>query len=217
MMDDDAAPGIQSCLAYAVLDEYKAWLGIPSPTCLQSFLSGAVTRANLVGQALPQWKVFGPLVEDEFCLALAARTGDPAQALLWTTILERHHFCLADTMRELRDLMRDWVERHGFNTADEAEPFHGENGVGLLEHLKHIARRPGMYFGQNSGWALRCYLAGMDQGGDWLGLRTHSGIRAIIDGIEAQSQETYGSKFGIYRVYEDSPSTILAFVGVEPE
>lgn len=217
MMDEYATPSLQNCLAYVVLDDYQAWLGIPSPTCLASFLCGAATRANIVGQAVSNWRVYGPLAEDEFCLALASRIGHPTLTRYWRTAMENHHFCLADAMRELKELMRSWVQQHGFKTAGEVEPFHGEDGVGLLDHLKHIARRTGMYLGQNSGWALRCYLAGMDHGGDWLGLRPLSGLRTIVDGIEAQSQETYGSKFAMYRVYEDSPSTILAFVGIEPE
>lgn len=220
MMDDHVTPSLQSCLAYAVLDDHQRWLGIPSPTCLASFLRGAATRANLVGRPVPKWRVDGPLADDKFCEALAAQVGHHAEAhewIHWTAALENHRFCLADAMRELRELMLSWAERHGVGPVDEVEPFIGERGVGLLDHLKHIARRPGMYIGQNSGWVLRCYLAGMDLGGDWLGLRPLPELRAIVDGIERQSQEAWGSKFAVYRAYEDSPATILRFVGIEPE
>jgi hypothetical protein len=142
---------------------------------------------------------------------------EPPEWIHWTAALENHRFCLADAMRELREMMRGWAEQHGIGPEEEVEPFIGEAKVGLLDHLRHVARRPAMYIGYNSGWVLRCYLAGMDLGGDWLGLRPLPELRAIVDGIEAQSQETWGSKFAVYRAYEGSPSTILAFVGIEPE
>ena len=209
-------PSLQNCLAYAVLDDHEAWLGIPSPSCLVSFLDGAATRANLVGRPVPMWRVHGPLEEDGFYLPLVARTGHPTLTIKWATALEIHHFSLAEAMRELKELVKTWVERHGFETANQVVHGYGEPQAGLVEHLKDVARRPALYLGQNSGWALRCYLAGMDRGGDWLGLPPLAGLRAIVDGIEDQSTRAYGSRFAAYRVYEEWPSRILAWVGIEP-
>lgn len=216
MMDDSRDPDLQSCLAYTVLGDYQAWLGIPSPSCLVSFLDGAATRASLVGKVVPLWKVHGPLEEEAFYMPLVARTGHPTLTIKWSTAMEIHHFCLADAMRELHELVRAWVQQHGFKTSDAV--VHGYAGAkdGLAEHLRRVARRPGMSLGRNSSWALRCYLAGMDRGGDWLGLPALPELRAIVDGIEEQSEAVYGSRFAAYRVYEESPAHLLTWAGIEP-
>jgi hypothetical protein len=88
MMDEHSTPNLQGCLAYVVLDDYQPWLGVPSPTCLSSFLCGVATRAHIVGQAVPNWRVYGPLAEDEFNLALAARIGHSALTRYWPTAME---------------------------------------------------------------------------------------------------------------------------------
>lgn len=210
---------LEECLAYVALDDYEAWIGIPSPTCLQVFLNGAAIRAGLTGQTLPAWRVYGPLENEDFYLPLVARTGHPQLSIKWATAMELHHFSLVEAMRELRELIRSWVRVHGFVTDDAL--LHGfrqsDNESGLRGLLKQLARRPGMFLGECSGWALRCYLAGMDRGGDWLGLPPLPGLRAVVDGIEERSAESYGSRFAAYRVYEGAPSKLLAWVGIEPD
>lgn len=212
---EESLPSLQDCLAHVILNDCETWLGIPSPSCLASFLDGAATRSSLVGATLPMWKVYGPLEEEEFYLPLVARTGHPTLSIKWATALEIYHFSLANAMRELQELMRSWVQRHGLATT--ANKNRGLRETTLTEHMKQVARRPAMYLGQNSGWALRCYLGGMDRGGDWLDLPPLPGLRQIVDGIEERSQKSYGSKFGAYRVYHELPSQLLSWVGIEAE
>ena len=218
-MDQKLEPSLQDCLAYEVVENYETWLGVPSPSCLVDFLFGAAVRAGLTAQLVPNWRVYGPLENPEFYLPLVARTGRPTLSIKWAKALELYHFSLDESMRELRNLMREWVQLHGLVTEDSLETGVGESEhrAGLHDLLRKLARRPGMYLGANSGWALRCFLAGIDRGGDWLGLPTLPGLRAVVDGIEQASEETYGSRFAAYRVYEGSPSHLLAWVGIEPE
>jgi hypothetical protein len=118
-------------------------------------------------------------------------------------------------MRELRMAMEAWVQLHGL-VADEREPGVADP-TGLEGLLKKLARRPAMYLGRLNSWTLRCYLAGMDRGGDWLGLPPLPGLRAVVDGLEEWSEESYGTRFAAYRVYEGSPTELLRRVGIVPE
>jgi hypothetical protein len=214
---EESLPSLHGCLAHVVLNDYETWLGIPSPSCLASFLDGAATRAILVGAKLPIWKVYRPLEEEEFYLPLVARTGRPTLSIKWPTALEIYHFSLANAMRELQELMRSWVQRHGLETKADVNRGLREPPMTLAEHMNLVARRPAMYLGENNGWALHCYLGGMDRGGGWLGLPPLPGLRQIVDGIEERSQKSYGSKFAAYRVYQESPSQLLSWVGIEAE
>lgn len=216
-MDEQSGPSLQECLAYVVLDDYQTWLGTASPSCLLAFLDGAVTRANLVGKEVPAWRVYGPLEMPEFYLPLVARTGHPTLSIKWATAMEISHFSLAEAMRELQELMQSWVQLHGLDTNVGLVHGGGDRRTGLEGLLKSLARRPALYLGQRSCWALRCYLAGMDRGGDWLGLPQLSELRVIVDGIEEKSKKSYGSRFAAYRVYEESPSGLLAWVGIVPD
>lgn len=218
-MNQKSEPSLRDCLAYEVLENYQTWLGVPSPTYLFVFLFGTAVRAGLTAQIVPNWRVYGPLENPEFYLPLIARTGHPTLSIRWAKALEIHHFSLDESMRELRELMQDWVQIHGLVTEDTLETgvVGSDPRAGLHDLLKKLARRPGMYLGARSGWALRCFLAGIDRGGDWLGLPTLPGLRAVVDGIEQASEEGYGSRFAAYRIYEESPSELLAWVGIEPE
>lgn len=214
-MSDRSEPSLRDCLAYAVLCEYETWLGAPSPSCLSVFLNGAATRAGLLGQPVPTWRVYGPLEIPDFYMPLIARTGHPTLSIKWATAMELCHFSLAEGMSELRMAMETWVQLHGLVT-DELE--HGfVDPAGLEGLLKKIARRPGMYLGRQSSWMLRCFLAGMDRGGDWLGLPPLPRLRAAVDGLEERSEKSYGSKFAAYRAYEESPTELLGWIGVVPE
>jgi hypothetical protein len=215
-MSDRSDPSLRDCLAYAVLDDYETWLGTPSPSCLSVFLSGAVTRASLLGHVLPAWRVYGPLELPEFYMPLVARTGHPLLSIKWATAVELHHFSLTAAMRELGQMMQSWVAVHGLETKDEVKYEFCEQ-MGLDGLLGELARRPGMFLGDTSGWSLYCYLAGMDKGGDWLGLPVLPRLREIVDGIEERSEESYGSRFAAYRVYDGLPAELLAWVGIEPE
>lgn len=215
-MDERPEPSLRDCLAYAVLEDHESWLGAPSPSCLSTLLAGAAARAALVGRAMPTWRVYGPLETRAFYLPLVARTGHPTLSIKWATAMELHHFSLAEAMRELAALIRTWVERHGLDEEDELVSGFADRRAGLDGHLSALARRPGMFLGQTSGWMLRCYLTGMDRGGDWLGLPALSRLRAVVDGIERRSEESYGSKFAAYRVYEQEPAELLAWVGIVP-
>jgi hypothetical protein len=123
-------------------------------------------------------------------------------------------------MTELRTLVETWFYTHGFNS-DERVGCDPASGLSLVEDarqfLARVVQRPGMYLGDCSAWSLYCYLAGMDRGGDWLGLPKLSGLREIVDGIAQHSKEAYGSEFGAYRVYRiapGGPADLLSWVGI---
>ena len=116
MTTNDEAPweaSLRECLAYAVLEDYESWLGVPSPHGLSVFLAGARTRADLARQPLSTWRLSGPLDEPDFYLPLVARTGHPQLAIKWATAMEMLHFSPADAMRELRDLTRTRARERG--------------------------------------------------------------------------------------------------------
>lgn len=204
------------CLAYRVLCDYETWLGVPSPSHLQTFLLGAATRAEIVGASIPSVRVFGPLGDPGFSRPLVARTGHPQLTIQWATALELIHFSLDEAMRELRALVERWADEHGLAHDDEPATGYGASSGTLETLLRRIARRPAMLLGSRSAWGLRCLLHGMDRGGDWLGLRPLPDLRPIIDGIERRSEAAYGSRFGAYRVYEEQPAELLAWVGIVP-
>lgn len=205
---------MRDSLVSAVLDDYEHWLGSASPHHLANFLDGAAVRAGLVGVDLPRWRVFGPLEEQGFSQSLLDRLGRGPLSIGWSTALELMHFALPDAMRELRSLVRAWEDRAEYPPAAESALRWQFDERDLHDNLQRLAARPGMYLGAKSGWALRCYLAGMDAGGDWLTLPPLEGLRAIVGAIEDHSELAYGSRFGAYRVYENDPVTLLAWAGI---
>lgn len=214
-MTQDSDTELHHCLAYVVLEDYENWLGAPSPHYLEAFLDGAEARAAFTGVVVPPWRLSGPLNIAEFYLPLVARTGNPSLSIRWANALDLYHFSLDEAMRDLRMLFVDWVSRHGLRTSSAIA--RQPPAPTLSDHLRRMAERPGMYFAQWSGWSLRSYLAGLDRGGDWLGLPPLPGLREVVDGIEEKSLHSYGSRFGAYRVYEHSPEELLSWVGIAPE
>ena len=192
-------PSLDACLAYAVLNNPDDWLGTPSPTALQVFLLGAKQRAAVTDPSLPMWRIFGPLDEPEFDKPLLKRTGHPTLSIRWPTALELLHFSMSDAMAELLHLV-------GARFFDDSLTLPGPNPYDWdkADFWRHFARRPAMFIGSGSGERLGWYLAGLQKGGDWLGLPL--------------DPEADGSEFGAYRVY-DSPggaTTLLGWAGIEP-
>lgn len=218
-LDEANHPELRSCLAHAVLEDPGRWLGEASPRALQVFLDGAQLRAELSATPVATWRVFGPLNDAGFYLPLVARTGNPDLSVGWAGALELVHFSMADAMAELKSLVAGWFDERGF---DPLPCVGGPSGAvhpnrSLRGELARLARRPGMFLGEASSWLLHCYLAGVDRGGDWLLLPPVDGLREIIDGIAAQSRDSYGSSFGAYRMYRQAPADLLAWVGISPE
>ena len=72
-----------------------------------------------------------------------------------------------------------------------------------------------MYFISDSAWSLYCFFIGLTKGGDWLGLPDESYSREIFDKLCSRSKASYGTDFGIFRVY-DIPR-LLALVGISSD
>jgi len=207
-------PQLRDCLASVILDDPATWLGEPSPRMLQAFLDGAKTRAELTRQTLESWRVYGPLDEPDFYLPIVARTGHPTLSIRWATALESLNYSMLDSMLELKALIARWFEERGFDSGSRVgQP---ASDADLPRLLRRLARRPGLFLGEPCGWSLHCYLAGMDRGGDWLGLPPLPGLREVVDGIAERSLESYGSTFAAYRIYNRSPEELLAWVGIKP-
>lgn len=210
-MTDPSFAALENCLAYQVVREYRSWLGTPSPTCLVSFLIGVQARVALTRSEVSEWRISGPLDIPEFYMPLVARTGHPTLTIKWATALEIHHFSLESAMFELQTCIEKWVVSGKEMPQMTLLKEHGEPPP-LMDLFRSIAKRPPMYLGCRSGWALRCFLTGMDKGGDWLSLPRLDGLLEAIDCIEEQSLQCYGSRFAAYRIYEDMPDKILEWV-----
>lgn len=204
-------PDLKNSLAYVVLMERQKWLGDSSPSTLNLFLNGAFDRAEFTGKTLPCWRVYGPLADPNFHLPIVAETGHPTLAIRCYIALEFLHFSQEDAAQDLLKRMREFVVKHGLDTT--LMPLH-KKGVAFQTEFRRMARRPGMYLGDNRGWSLRTYLAGMDAGGDWLGLPKLPGLRKAIRTIESRSKKSYGSTFAAYRVYD--AASLLGWAGFEP-
>jgi hypothetical protein len=208
-------PPIDRCLAYVVAANYSDWLGLPTPSGLQALLIGAEDRAAFTKARVPGWQITGPLNDPSFYLPLVARTGHPSLRIRWATALELLYHSLDDAMTELRSLLEAWARDFAFPTevfASIAPP-----AESLQAHLIHVAHRPGMYLGRKSAWLLKCYLVGLDRGGDWLALPPLPGLSAVVQSIEERSRVNYGSTFGAYRVYESDPAALLSWAGIAAE
>jgi hypothetical protein len=206
---------LNQCLAYVAVRDDAAWLGVASPTNLELLLAGAKMRASLTGVRIPRWRVSGPLDRRDFYQPLVARTGHPSLSIRWPMALELLHFASTDAMQELKSLLEAWADSPD-ELDDYSDPPSLRTDETLRDLLGQLARRPAMFLRRSSGWGLRCYLAGMDRGGDWLGLPALSGLRDIIDAIEKTSVATYGSPFAGYRVYEHSPAAVLEWAEILP-
>jgi hypothetical protein len=217
----DDIPDLERCLAYHVLSNRGTWLGGPSLTDLELVLAGASIRATLTATPVAEWRIHGPLEDPEFYLPLVAKTGHPTLTIKWASALEFLHLDIEAASLELLRLIRDWfasgnppsLTSASSQAASKAPPSSVWRDVRAL--LSTLARRPGMFLGSNRGWALRCYLRGMADGGDWLDLPALSDLREVIDQIERKSHEAYGSPFAAYRVYDAAP--LLAWADIHPE
>lgn len=202
-------PRREDCLAYAVLQDPDAWLGLASPTALQVFLAGVAMRAATNEPAVPSWRIYGPLQDPAFEKRLVARTGHPRLSIGWATALEFIHFSMADALADLKQHFEEQCEAHW-----SREP------VGRSVHPSFwpsLAKRPGMFLGGETGWHLAWYLAGLTRGGDWLGLPEFARANEISDAIHKKSEQFYGTKFAGFRV--PSPGGVqrlLAWADVEP-
>lgn len=186
---------------------------------LNLFLNGAAVRAQLTSTPLPLWRIYGPLEEPEFYLPLVARTGNPRLSIKWASALGLVHFDLQGALQELRRSLESWQEtiKRDPKPAALLELWPEERRTDLRSLLRRVARRPGMYLGSNDGWALRSYLHGMADGGDWLTLPAVPELREVMKQIEEQSLGSYGSPFAAYRVYEHDILPLLSWAGIEPE
>jgi len=217
-MTTDQRHGLDDCLAYVATRDDEDWLGLPSPNLLQALLDGTSLRADLTRHRCSTWRIYGPLNEERFYQPLVARTGHPTLSIRWATALELYHFSMPAAMRELEQLIRGWSPADHPGADAVFEPVESPNpDRDLRDILRKLARRPGIFLNESSGWALHAYMTGLDRGGDWIGAPELLGVRELVQTIEERSVESYGSTFGAYRVYSHDPETLLAGAGIEPE
>jgi hypothetical protein len=205
---------LNQCLAYEVLRNPDDWLGMPSTEALQALLTGAEDRAGFTRADLPEWRIAGPLDQAGFYAPLVEATGHPTLSIRWATALELVHFSMRDAITDLRDRVEAWAA--DFDPSSSPPSHFSPPAGSVREHLGNLAARPALYLGRNSSWRLYCYLNGLDRGGDWLGLPPLPVAREIFSEMQNQSAAHYGSRFGAFRVYENSPAELLAWVGVTP-
>jgi hypothetical protein len=181
---------------------------------LQAFLSGAQDRVGFTHADLPEWRIAGPLDQPAFYTPLVEATGHPTLSIRWATALELIHFSMKDAISDLRDRVEAWAV--DFDPSSSPPSDFSAPADSLRELLGHLAARPALYLGRNSSWRLYCYLNGLDRGGDWLGLPPLPVAREILNELQTRSAAHYGSRFGAFRVYENSPAELLAWVGITP-
>jgi len=215
----DESPTLDRCLAYAVLSDYRTWIGPPSVHDVDTFLRGASARAELVSTEIATWRIFGPFFDQDFAYPLTVRTGNPTRSINWASALDLLHFDPEDAIREALELLERWQS----SIAGRVLPLEllrpgGEMYTDLASLLSALALRPVMFLGPPaSGWTLRSFLHGMAEGGDWLGLPPLTSLSEVIDRIEQNSCESYGSRFGAYRAYDRDLNALLSFAGVGAE
>lgn len=205
---------LKDCLAYTILQEPEKWLGSASPTHLRNFLFGVELRAILTDERIPAWRVYGPLFKEEFYKPIVARTGNPGLAIVWDTALEFIYFSHDEGMKELSRLFHQWYETHDIDTTTLTGVLPDDRRHDLPYHLGRLAKRPGMYLLNSTGWSLFCLLQGMDKGGDWLGLTRIAELNRILEVISDRSKRAYGSSFAAYREY--APAELLEWAGINP-
>jgi hypothetical protein len=209
-MNADIESQIESCLAYHVLGDADKWIGAPRPSYLEAFLAGASTRAIQTDPNFAYWRIHGVLEYPEFYSRFVASTGHPSLTIRWATALEMTHLSFAEGCLELLDQALVWHREHGIK--EDASPgARSTSSAPIEEFWDHFATRPGMYMGSNSGWGLYCFLKGLTDGGDWLGLPEASLNSEVFDSIAKRSADTYGSRFAAFRVYDASP--LLGWAG----
>lgn len=208
-MSADIEQQIDSCLAYEVLRRPDEWLGLPSTELLRTFLFGAEMRAACVAPNFPDRRIYGVLNEPDFFGPYVEATGRAPLSITWATALAMTHFSLAAGFAKLRDEALAWHRQRGMSEShfQIAEPSAESIAETNERFWSEFAWRPAMYAGNTTGWALYCFLAGMDRGGDWLKLPPMPRLRELVDRIAAESVRHYGSAFAAFRVY-DAPSLL---------
>ena len=121
---------------------------------------------------------------------------------------------MPDALADLRSRLETWAS--GFDPTSSSSTFFPRDGGSLQELLTRLAARPAMYLGRQSASLLYCYLNGLVRGGNWLALPPLPEVTRIFRELQEQSRAHYGSHFGAFRVYEDMPSTLLKWVGINP-
>ena len=200
-MTSDYETEIESCLAYTVMQSPDPWIGSPSTIYLKAFLLGASWRQDYVASQLPDWHIFGVLNDPTFYKPFIDATGHPTLTIGWATALAMTHHSLAEGFTELRDSALAWHRKNGV-AKDQFDTQSPDNSVIEAPQVfwNRLATRPGMYCGDDSGWALYCFLNGMHKGGDWLGLSPMPELDNVFGSITARSERSYGSPFAAFRV-----------------
>ena len=167
----------------------------------------------LTGQIIPIWRIYGPLELPDFYLPIVARTGEPGLPIKWAQAIEFLYFSPDSAMEELQRLMLAYVEGHALDETAVSDPTLAH--LDVRSFFAQLAERPGMW-GVANGWALRCLFAGMEAGGDWLGLPELPSVSAAVREIEQKSRDAYGSTWAAYRAYSEKPKALLAWVSHLP-
>lgn len=191
-----------------------SWIGGPSTIYLQTFLSGALFRRDYVASPLPDWRISGVLDDPAFYKRFIAATGHPNLAIRWATALAITHHSFADGFAELRDSALAWHRENGVSE-DQCNALKSSGNSAAKDpqaFWNDLAKRPAMYFGDDSGWTLYCFLNGMRTGGDWLGLSAMPDLTNVFGGIMARSKQSYGSPFAAFRIY--NAQGLLAWIGL---
>lgn len=189
---------IKSCLAYEILRDPAEWLGSPSTSFLESFLSGVFSRAEITTPGFPIWRIHGVLGDQAFSQKFVNATGRPNLSIGWATAIEFSHFSLYEGFGKLRDEALEWHLLNGVDT-DSKTKVNSSTELDANQFWYRFAKRPPMYMGGSTGWNLFCFLNGMEKGGNWLGLNEMPELSNIFNAIKNRSQKSYGSSFGAFR------------------
>ncbi|MEM9251658.1 MAG: hypothetical protein AAGB29_04840 [Planctomycetota bacterium] len=198
------------CLAYKVLDEPDAYLGVPSTAYLRSYLSGAEMRRLIVDPEFCYARIVGVLGDPNFSQQFVDATNHPKLTIAYASALQFTDFSLADGFAKLRQAAIGWHRRYGWANV-ENEPAQRDDRL-LEEFWENLVKRTAMYTGGADGWSLFCFLNGMTQGGDWLGLDEVPGLSDAFDKIQGRSRKHYGTGFAAFRFC--STGELLGWAGL---
>lgn len=201
---------LDECLAWQVLCEPDDFIGASSVSYLDSYLSGASSRAQLTAPGFPDWRLYGVLQKEEFYLPLVMGISNPLKLTRWADI-DRRHFSEGQCFETLRTEFMRFHAAYGFiKFPDQSWPAHETEA----EFWQGFAKRPGMYMGRSDGWGLYCFLSGMANGGDWLGLPKMTLLETIFSKIKDKSEQTYGSSFAAFRYHNSNLTELLIWAGL---
>ncbi len=208
-------PEPEACLAYAVLTRPDDWLGLPSPTALLVFLAGAKARASALAPSLSSWRIYGPLLNDEFSTAMLQSTAAPSSSCQWSEALEFSHYSMAEAMLVVRRTFVQWFDHHRIREEPVGHAPIGEPST----FWRDVAQRPQHHLGGTSGWHLSWYLEGMTKGGDWLGLPPFPQAERIAGTILRKSKEAFGHELAMFRgaLPDGNAARLLALASIGSE